>query len=225
MAESDDWLVRWLKRMAWVLGVVFLGMLSFFVWRAAMLIYRVEQSVAAISTDLEQVMGVAARISSQLEALTERLAALEKKSETALGMDEVEATLDAIQEIRGGRAEGDVPLTPTTQAEIDDLLTAVRRSGLKFSYSGKITSAWSFYLYLKAKYRVFRGEVTTPEDFIAKVASQRLSGDTYFVLHSDESHEELASWLGKELQKYREARPSSATDTGETGTAAQAGSR
>ena len=196
--EANSWLVKVLL----ILSSCLLGLCCFLVWRAGMVMYRVEQSVVAIGGDVKQVTGTAARISTKLDKAMDRIDKLENKLKDAVPVEELENVLEEVKRAR----EKSANLEPSRRAEVDKevqyLLTTIRRSGCRYERDGKETSPLSFYGYLLSKYKLYEGNVTSAEDFIDKVATRTMTGKPYYIIR-DGAKVELPAYLRQELAKYR----------------------
>jgi cell division protein FtsB len=199
-AQAD----AWLRRLPLALLSVLLALICLLLWRVASVVYRVEESVVAVSKDVQAVTAAAANISKHVDDLVERMTRLEEKTERAVGMDDLEAALDSLGNLRHEKLEGPVNLSPEGEKEIGCLLSQVRSSGLQFIESGKVRSSGYFYLHLYAKYRFYKSTIGSAEDFIAKVATESIAGHPYYVIGKDSKRVELGTWLKGALVKMRE---------------------
>jgi hypothetical protein len=186
--RTDSLLVRVLL----VLMCVLLALLCAAVWRLTALVDRADRTLAAISEDVKQTASTTARISRHVDRL-------EESARQALPISEAESLLDAAAAVRGP-AEGG--LAPAAEEEIRHLLSCLRRPELRFEYSGGQHSAGRFYLQLCAKCQTYRRTLASAEDFIARVATQTITGHPYYVVQDGEKRP-LDAWLRAELEKHR----------------------
>ena len=193
----------WISRLVPIASACLVALACFFVWRVSMLVYRVEQSVVAVSADVRQVTGTMARVASLVDRLTERIERLERKTEEAIGMDELEMALDEIKDVRESLSTAEEPFGPEVEKEIKYLLGHICWSGRQFEISGKYRSAFRSYLYLLAKYKVYRRTLKSAEDFIEKVATKSIIGHPYYVLLEDGKKMALGAFLKEALEKHR----------------------
>jgi hypothetical protein len=156
------------------------------------LVDRADRTLQAISEDVRQTAGTTARIARHVDQIEER-------ARQALPVSEAESLLDAAAGLREA-AEGG--LAPATEEEIRHLLSCLRRPELKFEYSGKQYSAGRFHLQLYAKYQAYRHTLASAEDFIARVATETISGHPYHVLEGDQK-QPLDAWLRAQLDRHR----------------------
>ncbi|MCY3020251.1 MAG: DUF5329 family protein [Planctomycetota bacterium] len=197
----------WLRRLP-LLGVaVLLCLACYLLWRMSMVLYRIEESVVAVSADLQSVTRSASNIAQRVDELVQRTARLEEKAERAAGVDDLEAALDSLAEVRREKQDGPVTLPPQSEKEIKRLLACIRSSGLEFVSAGRVRSAYQFYLHLYAKYVYYKKTVGSAEDFIAKVATESIAGHPYHVMQKDGTRVELKTWLSEELKRAREPGP------------------
>ena len=193
----------WISRLVPITSACLIALACFFVWRTSMLVYRLEQSVVAVSADLEQVTGTMARVAGVVDRLTERIERLEKKAGDAVGMDELDMALDEIRDVRRGLSDADEPFGPEVEKEITFLLRHIEWSGLRFEISGKYRSAFRSYLYLLAKFKVYRKTLRSADDFIDKVATRSMVGHPYYVILEDGRKMALGAFLKTALEKHR----------------------
>lgn len=182
----------WLVRVPFLLACVLLALLCVSVLRLTMLVDRADRTLQAISEDVKQTAGTTARIARHVDRLEESV-------RQALPIDEAASLLDAAAAIREP-AEGG--LTAAAEEEIRHLLSCLRRPELRFEYSGKEYSAGRFHLQLYAKYQAYRHTLASAEDFIAKIATETISGHPYHVLEGGRKRP-LDAWLRAQLDRHR----------------------
>ena len=165
-----------------VLVVLLLGTMCFMSWRVAR---------------------TATRILDQVDRVVDRVESLERRLDAVVSVDEVESILEEVAKLRSGAGAESLALKPEAEAEVKYLLRCVRRSGLTFEYSGKAHSATRFYLQLLAKHKAYEKTLTSAEDFIEKVATKTIAGNTYHVRIEDGGRQGLAAWLLEALRERR----------------------
>ncbi|MBN1807765.1 MAG: DUF5329 family protein [Planctomycetes bacterium] len=196
---------RCFYRAAMLLLAVLLAVSIVFMWRATVLMGKIDAALELLASDVTQVTSTAADVSRQVDGILERLDGLEGKAEEAFRLDEVENILDEVSVMTGDTAKGNVRSNPAAQKEIAHLLAFVAGCGHVFEYSGKHKTASGMYVKLCAKYKFYGKSLVSAEDFIAKAASKTIAGNTYYVVKSDGSKVELGDWLSGELERYRGA--------------------
>jgi len=206
----------WLKRVFVLVLIIFLSVSSFYVWRIAMVFYRVEKAVETVSSDVGEVTGAAARISRKMEELIDRIERLEKKTGKVVTLDEVETVLDSVADLKSGAGE---KMPADAAAEIGRLFALIRSSGREYEYAGKIKSPLKFYGHVYAKYKAYRNAITSAEVFIDKCATKTITGKVYYLRTpkpggggapegdgGEVTKRPVAEWLREELGKIRAER-------------------
>jgi hypothetical protein len=98
-------------------------------------------------------------------------------------------------------------LDPQTKAEIDELLSFVRTSNVRFIRNGREYSAAEGADHLRDKLAGAGDRVKTTEDFITGVASKSLlSGKPYLVKFSDGRTQPTGDWLRAHLAEARRSK-------------------
>jgi hypothetical protein len=95
------------------------------------------------------------------------------------------------------------------RAEIQQLLAFVANSGCQFNRNGTWYPApeASAHLAKKERYLEDRGQVASPEDFIAKAATKSsMTGRPYMVRCGSEPAIASEEWLMAELRRFRQGR-------------------
>lgn len=103
--------------------------------------------------------------------------------------------------------------TPDAQREITHLLGYLERSGCQFQRSGTWHDAPAARAHLEKKYQYLlqRDMVKTTDDFIEGAAtSSSMGGGAYAVRCADGKALPSATWLQRELVRYRKAGPAKA---------------
>ena len=200
----------WLKRALALVFIVFLAVCSFYVWRIAMVFYRVEKAVETISSDVSEVTGAAARISRKMEEVIDRIERLEQKTGKVVTMDEVETLLDSAAALKSGAGE---KMSEETAAEIGRLFALIRTARGEYEYAGKIKSPLKFYGHVYAKYKAYRNAITSAEGFIDRCATKTITGKVYYLrmpkpggAEGEVTKRPVAEWLREELAKIRAER-------------------
>jgi hypothetical protein len=99
--------------------------------------------------------------------------------------------------------------SPAARAEIEHLLGFVAQSGCRFNRNDTWFPApeASAHLAKKERYLEDRGQITTPEDFIAKAATKSgITGKPYTVRCGSEPVIASDEWLMAELVRFRQGR-------------------
>jgi hypothetical protein len=93
---------------------------------------------------------------------------------------------------------------PQTKAEIDELISYVRTSGVRFIRNGTEYSAAEGAQHLRDKLARAGNRVKTTEDFINGIASKSyLSGKPYLVKFADGHTQPTGEWLKAHLAETR----------------------
>jgi len=98
-------------------------------------------------------------------------------------------------------------LDSQTKAEIDELITYVQTSGVRFIRNGTEYSAAEGAQHLRDKLAKAGDRVKTTEDFIAGIASRSyISGKPYLVKFADGHTQPTGDWLKAHLAETRKNR-------------------
>jgi len=101
-----------------------------------------------------------------------------------------------------------VALDPQTKAEIDELITYVQMSGVRFIRNGSEYSGAEGAQHLRDKLARAGDRVKTTDDFITGIASKSyLSGKPYLVKFPDGHTQPTGEWLRAHLAKARKDKP------------------
>ena len=96
----------------------------------------------------------------------------------------------------------DVP--PEQAAEVEHLINYLADSDCRMVRNGKSHSAKDGAKHMQRKYKYFRDEISSTEEFIKYSATKStMSGQYYEVLCVDQEPELSRDWLLRELQAYR----------------------
>lgn len=196
---------KWLKRIVMLLTAAVLILSCFFIWRISMVAYRIETSIEATSGDIKQVTHTAANISRKVDQIEEKVEVLSEKTKDVLHADEVRHIVEEISDLKEPPQGRELRIDESAAEEISHLLSFIRKSECTFEYSGKKRSAFRFYLQMYSKYKVYKKTLSCAEDFIEKVATRTIAGNTYSVYSGDKPLE-LNKWLRKELETYRKSK-------------------
>lgn len=99
----------------------------------------------------------------------------------------------------------DVPASQ--KPEVEHLLEYVETTDCKFERNGKIYTGEEAQKHIKRKYKHFRDQISTTEEFIELSATKStVSGKAYFVYCAENDPVESQVWLLEELTQYREQR-------------------
>ena len=95
-------------------------------------------------------------------------------------------------------------LDPQTKAEIDELISYVQTSGVRFIRSGKEYSGTEGADHLRRKLAAAGDRVKTTDDFINGIASKSyLNGKPYLVKFADGHTQPTGEWLKAHLAETR----------------------
>src|SRR4029077_17592260 len=95
-------------------------------------------------------------------------------------------------------------LDPHAKAEIDELISFVQTSGVRFIRNGTEYSGSEGAQHLRDKLAKAGGRVTTPDDCIAGIASRSyISGKPYLVKFADGHTQPTGDWLRAHLAEVR----------------------
>ena len=98
-------------------------------------------------------------------------------------------------------------LDPQTKAEIDELISFVQTSGVRFIRNGTEYSAAEGAQHLRDKLAKAGDRVKTTEDFIAGIASTSyISGKPYLVKFADGHTQSTGDWLRAHLAGTRKSK-------------------
>ena len=98
-------------------------------------------------------------------------------------------------------------LDPQTKAEIDDLISFVKTSDVRFIRNGTEYSAAEGAQHLRDKLAKAGDRVKTTEDFIAGIASTSyISGKPYLVKFADGHTQSTGDWLRAHLAETRKSK-------------------
>jgi hypothetical protein len=101
-----------------------------------------------------------------------------------------------------------VALDPQMKAEIDELITYVQTSGVRFIRNGSEYSGTEGAQHLRDKLARAGGRVKTTDDFITGIASKSyLSGKPYLVKFPDGHTQPTGEWLRAHLAETRKNKP------------------
>ena len=96
--------------------------------------------------------------------------------------------------------------TPAASQEINHLITYLKTSGCEFQRNGSWYDSAKAAEHLRGKYDYLlkKGWVVTPDDFIARAATESsMSHKPYQVRCTGTDAEPSANWLQAELKRYR----------------------
>jgi len=195
----------WLKRVAWVCLILLLVLLCYLVWQLSQVVAGVQRSVMALSTNVQRIASEASDVTQRLDAVTEHLDGIEK-AVVDFGANKVEGLKDTAAEATHDVLLGRSSMPPAAKEEVAFLLERILESGATFEYEGKGHSGAWMYAKMTAKLVLWRGSVSSAEDFIEKVASKTTQGELYQVVTADGARSELGAWLQRALGDFRAAR-------------------
>lgn len=98
-------------------------------------------------------------------------------------------------------------LDPQSKAEVDELITFVQKSGVRFIRNGKEYPATEGAQHLRDKLAKAGDRVKTTDDFINGIASKSyFSGKPYLVKFADGRTQPTGDWLKARLAEMRKSR-------------------
>jgi hypothetical protein len=90
------------------------------------------------------------------------------------------------------------------QKEIDHLLNYIKTTPCQYERNGQSYKGSEAVLHVQKKYDYFKDKIASAEDFVRLCATKsELSGKAYHVQCPNEPKQESATWLLKELKKFR----------------------
>lgn len=96
-------------------------------------------------------------------------------------------------------------VSDSQKPEVEHLLLFVETSDCVFERNGKKHDAQDAYKHIKRKYKFFRGEITTTEEFIEYSATKSTrSGQDYLIYCDDNEPIKSSEWLLEELNNFRD---------------------
>lgn len=193
----------WINRAKGLAVLVLLTVFALLIWRLSALAQRIEQTVSAISSDVELVASTAADLSQRIDILTAKIDALKQKSEDLIHRNEVESLVDQFNLLQEGYSGSTEELSEESKREIKDLMSVIRKFEGKFRSDGEYVSPTWLYLKLQVKYKTYEPTIHSAEDFIDRVATKTLTSSNYEVVHPDGENESLAELLRRNLRAYR----------------------
>ena len=202
----------WTKQALVVALVVFILACSFFVWRASMVLYRIEQSVMSMSGDVKKMTTTAGNIAVDVDNIRKRMTALEEKTEDAVGWDDLMTVFDETKKVRESATKPAEPLAEHVRTEIYYLLRQVSLSENRFALIGRPSSGYMAGAYLLGKYKLYANTINSAEQFIDDIATKSITGNTYYVYSNETEKTPLADFMKDALRKYRASQKGTATD-------------
>jgi hypothetical protein len=150
-----------------------------------------------------RVTRTAGRILDDVDRVAARLESMERKLDKAVPQQEIESVLEEIASLHQGAGDEAIQLKPAAEAEVKYLLKRLPSLAERYEYAGKTHSPLKFYAQLYAKYHTYRSTLTSADDFIARVATKTVTGNTYHAILKDGTKQDLAPLLTDELGRYR----------------------
>ena len=206
MSMAKSIVDRWLMRLVLVLIACLLSSSIYLIWRVAAVVYRLEQQVVILGSDVQQVTATSAHIAAQMDRMVEGMEKIEAKTSQALHKDEFRALIDEAEQLGPDIFKGDPP-DDVTVRQINRLLKAVAESGLQFKSNRRRYPAEKFSTLLYSKYWLYRKSIDSVDDFIDNVAARSMLGGPYMVIHGDDREQPVADWLREQLRRLSAQEP------------------
>ncbi len=193
----------WTKQALVVAFVVLILACSFFIWQASMVLYRIEQSMVAMSGDIKKMTTTAGNIAADVDNIRERMVVLEKTTEDAVGWDDIMTVFDETKKVRESATKPATPLAKNVETEVYYLLKQITSSDKRFALIGRPSSGSFAGAYLLGKYKLYANTINSAEQFIDDIATKSITGNTYYVYTNETEKTPLADFLKNALKKYR----------------------
>ena len=195
----NDRIRLWGTTILLVLLTVLTAFSALFLWRLSRVALEVEKALSTNAASIEQIARTGARISEQIDRIMNRLEALEDRLEEAIPNEEIESLIGELGHLKQGLSGESAVRSVTGEAAIETMLDRIGNSGLRFGYEEKEYSAFRFKTQLRIKYQTFKRTISSPEDFIEKVATKTINGHPYFVITENGEKQPLDGWLRADL--------------------------
>ena len=204
MVGEESRFDKTVRHIIWILMAVLLASLCVLTWRLTILVGKIDSATSAITPDLKQITSVWAKFALELQDIGASRAWIKDEMSDAVRIDEAQNVIDELSSLNKEEEKGGKGPDDKSEAEIYYLLSCIGNSDLKIEYSGKEHSALRMRIQLSEKYKTYKHTLVTTEDFISRVATKTIAGNTYYIVQKDGTKTELASWLTDLLKKYRE---------------------
>lgn len=188
----------WLFRLNLFMLSVLLAFCCFLLWRISQVAMRVETVIAQNTEEITQIAKTAANVSKELDRAMQTIESLE---ESIRGSFDPEMFQDMMATSVATEAEDGGKLAEQDAEAILALLDRIRESGLRFGYDNKEFSAHRMYVQLNIKFRTFRRDLASVDEFIDRVATKTINGHTYSVIEKDGTRKPLPEWLRSQSGK------------------------
>jgi len=190
---------KWLKTISLCLAVLLLCLLCLVAWQ----LLRIGESVLRISLSVNQVASSVAKVAEQVGHLGDRLDVIEKAATTLADPKQIAEKVSYATQVMAEKTVAAPPMDERTQDEISHLLVCIGDEEHSYEYEGKRRTAAWVYLKLSGKCALSRPAIASAEDFIDKVASETLKGETYYIILDQGEKKPLGPWLREMLAQYR----------------------
>jgi len=194
---------RSVRHIIWILMAVLLASLCVLTWRLTILVARLDNVTTAVSGDLKQITSGWAEVMLSLHDIKAGFDWVGQEAQDALRVDEAQNIVNEMASLSKEEDKGGKGPDARAEAEINYLLALIGDAELKIEYSGKEHSTLRMRLQLTEKYKAYKHTLVSAEDFISRVATKTIAGNTYYVIKKDGTKTELASWLTELLKQYR----------------------
>ncbi len=197
----NDRMRLWGMTILLILLTVLTAFSSLFLWRLSRVALEVEKALSTNAASVEQIARTGARLSEQIDRIMNRLEALEGRLDEAIPDEEIESLIDELGHLKQGLSGEGAVRSATGETAIEGMLDRIGNSGLRFGYEDKEYSAFRFKTQLRIKYQTFKRTISSPEDFIEKVATKTINGHPYFVIMEKGEKQPLDGWLRSSLKE------------------------
>ncbi len=197
----NDRLRLWSTTVLLLLLTILTAFSSLLLWRLSQAVFEAEKVLSTNASSVEQIAKTGARISEQIDRIMDRLEALEGRLDEVLPDEEIGSLVEELGNLKQGLSGEGAVRSASCETVIDTMLERIGSSGLRFGYEDKEYSAFRFKTQLRIKYQTFKRTISSPEDFIEKVATKTINGRPYFVITENGEKQPLDGWLKSSLKE------------------------
>jgi hypothetical protein len=198
----NDRLRMWGMAVLLLLLTVLTAFSSLLLWRLSRAVLEAEKVLSTNAASVEQIAKTGARISEQIDRIMNRIEALEGRLDEVIPDEEIESLAEEMGHLKQGLSGQGAIRTATSETAIDALLDRIGKSGLRFGYQDKEYSAFRFKTQLRIKYQTFKRTITSPADFIERVATKTINGHPYYVITEKGEKVPLDGWLRSLMDEH-----------------------
>ena len=193
----------WLCNAVLIALILLLAMCCYFVYRLSMVAYRVEESVVAVSDDVEDVASTVAILCRDVSAIREEIATLRTKAQDSIPYEEARHAIEEALALGAAAKADSSALSPTAEREISALLKSLTSSGCTAEVGGRKQSIFALHSRVYGRYKLKKNTLTSAEDFIDQVATATMLGKTYYLVDKSGERVQLRTWLTDRLEAIR----------------------